>query len=312
MASDAPSEPSARAPTGRSAGARRSTIWRALGAGVLGDTAGVELTGLTLATADLRPGDVFVAVQGVNRHGAEFAAGAAEKGAVAIVTDAAGAEVAPTAGLPVVIVEDPRGLLGEISAWVYGTGRDDDLPILFAPTGTNGKTSVSHLLEGILEPARRRHRPVVHGRAPHRRAGDRVAPDDARGVRDARAPRAHARARRRGRRGRGQRPGAQPSARRRHRVRRRRVHQPHPRPPRRLRRHARVLRGEASAVPRRSLAPRGDLRSTQRRAPKCSPGARCPLSPSARRRSPKSARRQHPPTGSSRSSTSVRTAQSSG
>ena len=93
---------------------------------------------------------MFVAVRGANRHGAEFAATAAEKGAVAVVTDAAGAELAAASGLPVVVVDDPRGQLGDLSAWVYSTGRDDDLPILFAPTGTNGKTSVSHLLEGIL------------------------------------------------------------------------------------------------------------------------------------------------------------------
>ena len=115
-----------------------------------GDLSGATLTGLTLATADLRPGDVFVAVKGVNRHGAEFAAAAADKGAVAVVTDAAGADVAEATGLPVLVVDDPRGLLGDLSAWVYGTGRDDDLPILFGTTGTNGKTSVSHLLEGIL------------------------------------------------------------------------------------------------------------------------------------------------------------------
>jgi UDP-N-acetylmuramoyl-L-alanyl-D-glutamate--2,6-diaminopimelate ligase len=115
-----------------------------------GVTAGVELSGLTLATADLRPGDVFVAVQGRQRHGAEFAALAAEKGAVAIVTDVAGADTAEATGLPVVIVDDPRGILGELSAWVYATGRDDRLPLLFGTTGTNGKTSVSHLLEGIL------------------------------------------------------------------------------------------------------------------------------------------------------------------
>jgi len=120
------------------------------GEGVRGDLTGVALTGLTLATADLRPGDVFVAVRGVNRHGAEFAAAAAEQGAVAIVTDAEGADLAATSGLPVVIVADPRGILGDLSAWVYGTGRDDDLPLLLAPTGTNGKTSVVHLLEGIL------------------------------------------------------------------------------------------------------------------------------------------------------------------
>src|SRR6478735_8192394 len=120
------------------------------GTSVRGDTAGVTLTGLTLATADLRPGDVFVAVQGVNRHGVEFAGAAAEKGAVAIVTDAAGADRAAASGLPVVVVDDPRGILGDLSAWVYSTGREDHLPILFAPTGTNGKTSVVHLLEGIL------------------------------------------------------------------------------------------------------------------------------------------------------------------
>jgi UDP-N-acetylmuramoyl-L-alanyl-D-glutamate--2,6-diaminopimelate ligase len=106
---------------------------------------------VTLATADLRPGDVFVAVRGVNRHGAEFAAAAAGKGAVAVVTDAAGADLAADAGLPIVIVDDPRALLGELSAWVYGTGPGDDIPILFGTTGTNGKTSVSHLLDGILE-----------------------------------------------------------------------------------------------------------------------------------------------------------------
>lgn len=120
------------------------------GTSVLGDPAGVTLTGLTLATADLRPGDVFVAVQGVNRHGVDFAQAAADKGAVAVVTDAAGAERAAATGLPVVVVDDPRGVLGDLSAWVYGTGADDHLPLLFGTTGTNGKTSVSHLLEGIL------------------------------------------------------------------------------------------------------------------------------------------------------------------
>ncbi|GGD80858.1 Mur ligase family protein [Microbacterium murale] len=116
-----------------------------------GDTAGVTLTGITLATADLRAGEAFVAIQGVNQHGAIFAPAAAEKGAVAVITDEAGADIAGNIGLPIVIVDDPRGVLGALSAWVYGTGADDELPLLFATTGTNGKTSVSHLLEGILD-----------------------------------------------------------------------------------------------------------------------------------------------------------------
>lgn len=115
-----------------------------------GADASASVAGLTLATADLRPGDLFVAVQGGTRHGAEFAGDAAARGAVAVVTDAAGRERALESGLPTIVVPDPRGILGALSAWVYATGADDTLPILFGTTGTNGKTSVSHLLEGIL------------------------------------------------------------------------------------------------------------------------------------------------------------------
>ena len=46
---------------------------------VRGEVNGVTLSGITLATADLRTGEAFVAIRGVNRHGAEFAATAAEK-----------------------------------------------------------------------------------------------------------------------------------------------------------------------------------------------------------------------------------------
>ncbi|MGF2948352.1 Mur ligase family protein [Microbacterium alcoholitolerans] len=118
---------------------------------VRGDLADVHLSGITLATADLRAGEAFVAIKGVNRHGAEFAQTAADQGAVAVITDAEGADIAASAGLPVIIVDDPRAVLGDLSAWVYGTGASDSLPVLFGTTGTNGKTSVSHLLQGILD-----------------------------------------------------------------------------------------------------------------------------------------------------------------
>lgn len=116
----------------------------------LGDLAARTFSGLTLATADLRPGEIFVAINGVNAHGATYAHRAAETSAVAVVTDEAGAAIAEASGLPILVVSDPRALLGDMSAWVYGTGADDDLPLLLGTTGTNGKTSVSHLLEGIL------------------------------------------------------------------------------------------------------------------------------------------------------------------
>ncbi|MEJ1088820.1 UDP-N-acetylmuramoyl-L-alanyl-D-glutamate--2,6-diaminopimelate ligase [Microbacterium sp. Mu-80] len=123
---------------------------------VRGDVADVYLSGITLATADLRSGEAFVAIKGLNRHGAEFAQTAAEQGAVAVITDAEGADIAASAGLPIIVVDNPRAVLGDLSAWVYGTGAygaeaSDPLPLLLGTTGTNGKTSVSHLLQGLLD-----------------------------------------------------------------------------------------------------------------------------------------------------------------
>ena len=109
---------------------------------------GVEITGVTLSTSEVRPGDLYVGIQGANSHGAQFAEQARDGGAVAILTDAAGAELASDSGLPILIVESPRGALGDISAWVYRT--KEKPPLLFGTTGTNGKTSTSYLLEGIL------------------------------------------------------------------------------------------------------------------------------------------------------------------
>jgi UDP-N-acetylmuramoyl-L-alanyl-D-glutamate--2,6-diaminopimelate ligase len=114
----------------------------------------VEVTGVTVRTTEVQPGDLFAALPGKNAHGAQFSADAAAAGAVAVVTDAAGAELAAASGLPVVIVDDARAALGDIAAWVYRTaGSDaDDVrpPLLFGTTGTNGKTSTSYLLEAIL------------------------------------------------------------------------------------------------------------------------------------------------------------------
>jgi UDP-N-acetylmuramoyl-L-alanyl-D-glutamate--2,6-diaminopimelate ligase len=113
-----------------------------------GDLDGVEISGVTLSTSDLHPGDLFVGLQGAKGHGASYAADARAGGAVALLTDAAGAELAADAGLPILLVENPRLALGEVAAWVYRTREHP--PLLFGTTGTNGKTSTSYLLEAVL------------------------------------------------------------------------------------------------------------------------------------------------------------------
>jgi len=121
---------------------------------IRGPVDGVEVTGVTVRTTEVQPGDIFAAMPGKNAHGASFTADAAAAGAVAVVTDEAGFEFAEPSGLPVIIVDDPRAALGDIAAWVYQTAgsaaEGTRPPLLFGTTGTNGKTSTSYLLEAIL------------------------------------------------------------------------------------------------------------------------------------------------------------------
>lgn len=108
----------------------------------------VEISGVTLTSNSVMPGDLFIGLAGRNIHGATYAGAAAELGAVAILTDDAGATFAADSGLPVVIVPNPREALGAVSAWIYRTAEYS--AELYAVTGTNGKTSVAYLLEAIL------------------------------------------------------------------------------------------------------------------------------------------------------------------
>ncbi|MBL3687254.1 UDP-N-acetylmuramoyl-L-alanyl-D-glutamate--2,6-diaminopimelate ligase [Leucobacter zeae] len=115
---------------------------------------GLVVTGVSLDSRDVRPGDLYVGLPGANRHGADFAAQAAAAGAVAMLSDAAGGRLARDAGvaLPVLVsAEHPRTILGDVSAFVYGTA-DLDAKV-FGITGTNGKTSVVYLLAELLRAA---------------------------------------------------------------------------------------------------------------------------------------------------------------
>lgn len=64
----------------------------------------------------------------------------------AILTDPAGAERAAATGLPVLVIEDPRGRMGELAAEIYGHPGTDLLQI--GITGTSGKTTTAYLIEG--------------------------------------------------------------------------------------------------------------------------------------------------------------------
>jgi UDP-N-acetylmuramoyl-L-alanyl-D-glutamate--2,6-diaminopimelate ligase len=115
------------------------------------DWQGVEVTGVTHDSRQVRTGDLYAALPGEHAHGADFAVHAAQAGAAAILTDPLGRERASLARLPVLVVRDPRAVLGAVAADVYGHPARDLL--MLGVTGTNGKTTTAYLLESGLRAA---------------------------------------------------------------------------------------------------------------------------------------------------------------
>jgi len=111
----------------------------------------VGVSGFTHDSRAVQPGDLYAAMAGATAHGAQFAAQAAQNGAVAILTDREGAARSAATGLPVLVVPSVRPVLGPIAARLYGDPANDLL--MLGVTGTNGKTTVSYLIDGGLRAA---------------------------------------------------------------------------------------------------------------------------------------------------------------
>ncbi|MGY1772828.1 UDP-N-acetylmuramoyl-L-alanyl-D-glutamate--2,6-diaminopimelate ligase [Blastococcus sp. SYSU D00813] len=123
-----------------------------VGPPVQGDPA-TAVTGVTLASSDVRPGDLYAALPGARTHGVRFAAAAAAAGARALLTDPTGRADACATGLPVCVADDPRAVLGAVAARVYGEPARR-LQVV-GITGTNGKTTTAYLVEAGLVAAGR-------------------------------------------------------------------------------------------------------------------------------------------------------------
>ncbi len=113
----------------------------------------VVVTGVAQVSAAVRPGDLFVALPGASTHGATFAADAVRRGAVAVLTDPAGARrLTQQSGegveLPVLVVPDPRQAVGPLAAAVFG--HPSRKLRVVGITGTNGKTTTAHLTDAVL------------------------------------------------------------------------------------------------------------------------------------------------------------------
>lgn len=113
----------------------------------------VRVTGVTLRSQDVRPGDLFAALPGARAHGARYAADAVAAGAVAVLTDPAGAAEFDAVGVPVLVHPQPRSVLGGLAAQVYGN--PSAALRVIGVTGTSGKTTTTYLVEAGLRAAGR-------------------------------------------------------------------------------------------------------------------------------------------------------------
>ena len=109
-----------------------------------------EVTGLTLDSRVVRPGDLFFAVAGTQTHGEIYIESALQNGAIAILKEApvAGVEILP-GNIPCIYQPNLSQQVGEIAARFYDNP-SRSLRVI-GVTGTNGKTSVTHAVAQMLQ-----------------------------------------------------------------------------------------------------------------------------------------------------------------
>jgi UDP-N-acetylmuramoyl-L-alanyl-D-glutamate--2,6-diaminopimelate ligase len=111
---------------------------------IVGDPAAVEVTSVVHDSRSVTDGSLFCCVRGALVDGHEFAAGAVDAGAVALLCERA---------LPLTVaqavVRETRRAMGPIAA-AFHSDPSRALEVV-GVTGTNGKTTTTHLLRSILE-----------------------------------------------------------------------------------------------------------------------------------------------------------------
>ena len=124
----------------------------------------VDIRGVTHDSRRVEKGFLFVAIEGEEQDGHRFIPDAIQRGAAAVVVSR---PVEPPPKIPQLVVDDARRALAAISARFY---EHPSLQLrVIGVTGTNGKTTLTYLLESILNEAGRR--PAVLGTINYRFGG---------------------------------------------------------------------------------------------------------------------------------------------
>ncbi len=113
------------------------------------DAATTPVTGIAHDSRRVDPGDLYCCVPGASTDGHEHAPTAVGAGAVALLC-----ERPLGLGVPEVRVPSVRGAMGAAAAAIFD--HPSDATAVVGVTGTNGKTTTTHLLGALLEAAGRR------------------------------------------------------------------------------------------------------------------------------------------------------------
>lgn len=115
----------------------------------------LPVTGLTLDSRQVQPGNIFVALEGSKEHGLAYAHAAVNKGAVAVLCDRQFDQYcqqmlsALMTRVVCVPVANLREQLGAIASGYFAAPSND--LFMVGITGTDGKTSVSHFVAQALQ-----------------------------------------------------------------------------------------------------------------------------------------------------------------
>lgn len=104
----------------------------------------LEITGICRDSRRAAPGSIFVAIRGYQADGHRFVPEALAAGCTAAVV-----EQAPDDKGPYIVVSDSRRALATLANTFFGYPARDMK--LVGVTGTNGKTTTTHLLKGLIE-----------------------------------------------------------------------------------------------------------------------------------------------------------------
>lgn len=117
---------------------------------VVGDES-LSISAVNYDSREVQPRSAFVCIQGVARDGHEFAAAAVERGATVIVAQNEELVADLPENITRVFVDDTRRALAMMACEFYGHPSRE--LCLVGVTGTNGKTTVAHLVADLLREA---------------------------------------------------------------------------------------------------------------------------------------------------------------